>query len=228
MLGDIKNKEHFLINGLARAKEAKGHTQRKGEGVTWIIYNGGEDKAAQDSKMLSKYKKLAANEGITVMVVTDADEIVNYVNEKNGGDSRTNDGITSFYYVGHATPGDLDVGYGGTGEDFDPDDLKSDAFSSGCVVDLVGGCRTAVPGTFEDSNVTQFQYLVNDKSTVKGSSVRVQYDGGVKSNLQLVKPNDGKVIKRIGNIQSKGARSDDSVPAPTDKGKSTPSKAKND
>jgi RHS repeat-associated protein len=222
--GGHKNKEHFLINGLARAKEAKGHTQRKGEGVTWIIYNGGGDKAAQDPKMLAKYKKLAAKEGIAVMVVTDADEIVDYVNEKNGGDSRSKDGITSFYYVGHATPGDLDVGYGGSGEDFDPDDLKSDAFSSGCYVDLVGGCRTAVPGTFEDSNVTQFQDLVDDKSTVKGSSVRVQYDGGVRNNSQLVKPNDGKVIKRTGNIQSKSAGSGESVPAPADKGKATPIK----
>jgi RHS repeat-associated protein len=211
--GGHKNKEHFLVNGLARAKEAKDHLQRKGEGVTWIIYNGGDKGAAHDPKMLEKYKKLAKKEGITVMVVTDADEIVDYVNEKNGGDSRTKDGITSFYYVGHATPGDLDVGYGGTGEDFDPDDFESDAFSSGCYVDLVGGCRTAVPGTFEDSNVTQFRDVVDTKSTVKGSSVRVDYPGGVRTNEQLVKPNKGKVVEKKGNVDTKETNTSGSKPS---------------
>jgi hypothetical protein len=37
--GNHKNKEHFLVNGLDRAKAAQKRTQREGEKVTWLVYN---------------------------------------------------------------------------------------------------------------------------------------------------------------------------------------------
>jgi len=201
--GGHDNKQHFLINGLQRAKDAKKHTQRKDEVVTWIIYNDPTPGAGQDPKLLAKYQAKAAKLGINVIVVTDADKIVDYVNEKTGGDSRTSDPITSFYYTGHAVPGDLSVGYGGTGANFEPDDFNSEAFSSGCYVNLVGGCRTAIPGVFEDSNVTQFQEILDDKSTIKGSDVRVGYLGGERTDKQLTNYTDENGKKVEGNVVEK-------------------------
>ena len=54
---------------------------------------------------------MADKAGVSMQVVTDADQIVDYVNDKTGGDSRANDLVTNFTYVGHATPGDLDIGF---------------------------------------------------------------------------------------------------------------------
>lgn len=208
--GGHGNQLHFLVNGLDRAKDAKKHTQRKGEKVTWLIYNDPTSGAGFDSRTLAKYKKEAAKLGINVIEVSSADQIVDYVNEKTGGDSRANDQVTSFYYVGHATPGDLDVGYAGSGDNFDPSDFNSDAFSSGTYVNLVGGCRTAVADWFEDSNVTQFQEILDNKSTIKGSDVRVDYPGGVRTDYQLTHYTDvdgktvsGNVVERKGELPVK-------------------------
>jgi predicted RND superfamily exporter protein len=199
--GDHKNREHFLVNGLYKAKEAQKHFQRKGETVTWIVYN--DKKNGYTQKQLETYKAKAEKVGVTMMVVSDVDDIVDYVNNKSGGDIRKNDPITSFYYVGHSTPGDLDVGYRGTGENFEPDDFDSDAFSSGTYVNLVGGCRTTVPGWFEDSNVTQFQEILDEKSNIYGSDVRVYYSGGVVTDENLVKKNKGNIVKRKGELPVK-------------------------
>lgn len=201
--GDHKNKSHFLINGLYKAQAAQKHLQRKGEKVTWLIYNDPTEGAGHDSKQLAEYKAKAEKLGINVMIVTKSKEIVNYVNKKNGNDSREVDPITSFYYVGHATPGDLDVGYGGTGENFEPDDFNSKAFSSGCHVNLVGGCRTAKHDIFEDSAVTQFQEILDENSDVSGSDVRVQYSGGVITDENLVKHNSGNIVTRKGELPAK-------------------------
>jgi RHS repeat-associated protein len=216
--GGHKGKTHFLDNGLDRAKQAKKRAA-KGEQVTWIIYNDPTEGAGYSDKSIEEYKKKAKAAGINVIVVTDSDEIVDYVNTKSTdgsnednndkddgdgvSDARENDKVSSFYYIGHATPGDLDVGYAGSGDDFDPSDFESEAFASGAYVDLVGGCRTAIAGTFEDSNVTQFQDILDNKSTIKGSDVRVYYPGGVVNNEQLVEHNNGKVIERKGNLDPK-------------------------
>ena len=199
--GDHKNKSHFLVNGLYKAKAAQKHFQRKGETVTWIVYNDPEGGYSQDQ--IDTYTKKAAMHGITLKVVTDADDIVDYVNEKTGEDSRKEDPITSFYYVGHATVGDLDVGYGGSGDYFEPDDFSSDAFSGGCHVNLVGGCRTTVYSLFEDSNVTQFQEILDENSNIYGTDVRVYYPGGIVSDEKLVEKNKGKIEHRKGELPAK-------------------------
>ncbi len=200
--GKHKNKLHFLINGLNRAIATKKHFQRKNETSTWIIYNDAQ--AGYSPDLIKEYTKKAKDAGVTVKVVTDSKEIINYINKKNGNNSRENDKITSFYYVGHATPGDLDVGYQGTGQDFDPSDLSKDAFSSGAYVDVVGGCRTAVDwglGIFDKSIIKQFANILDKKSEIHGSNVRVQYNGGVMTNEELLKENNGKEIVIRGNLQ---------------------------
>lgn len=201
--GKHTNKQHFLINGLYKAQAAQKRTQRDGEQVTWLVYSDGSKEYGHDPQMLKEYQAKAKELGINMMVVSTEDEIVDYVNEKNGGDSRANDNITSFYYVGHSTPGDLDVGYGGSGDNFEPDDFNSEAFASGAHVNLVGGCRTAIPGLFEDSNVTQFKEILDNKSNVYGSDVKVFYPGNVVSDEKLVKYKKPDGTKVNGNIVHK-------------------------
>ena len=205
--GDHKNKEHFLANGLDRAKAAKKHTQRKGEIVTWIIYDDPTEGQGYTYEQLKDYRAKAEAAGIHVMVVTDADCIVDYINEKKGGDfsdpgSRARDKITSFYYVGHASPGDLLVGYEGSNEDFEPDDFEPEAFSNGCHVNLVGGCRTAIDDWFEDSAVEQFSEILDITSKVYGSNVRTYYPGGVATDEELLKKNRGEIIHSKGQLPS--------------------------
>ncbi|WP_439183391.1 RHS repeat domain-containing protein [Carboxylicivirga taeanensis] len=187
--GNHGNKLHFLINGLNRAQAAQKRTKRKGEEVTWIIYDDKSKDAGHDSKMLKNYTAKAEKLGINVIVVEDSDDIISYINNKSGDDSRQKDKITSFYYVGHATPGDLEVGYAGSGDYIEPgDDFESDAFESGAWINVVGGCRTAVDGDipFEKSVVDQFTKLVDNKSKVHGSSTRVDYPGGPRTDMQLL------------------------------------------
>lgn len=198
--GNHNNKLHFLINGLDRAKSAQKYAEKNK--VTWIIYN--DSKKGFNPNELKQYVKKAKNANIGVKVTSDVNDIINYVNNKNGDNSRKNDKIKAFYYVGHATPGDLDVGYQGTGENFDPSDLNADAFSKGCHVNVVGGCRTAIDDKYlwlfgEGSVVEQFGEILDPTSEIYGSDVRVQYNGGVMKDSDLVKLNNGRIVKINGS-----------------------------
>ena len=202
--GDHSNKKHFLINGFARAKAAQ-QRAKNGEGTTWLIYNDKEK--GFDQHDLNKYKKEAQDAGIKVRIVSDVNDIIDYINNKTGGKSRNRDKISSFYYVGHATPGDLDVGYAGSGQHFDPSDLNPSAFKSGAWVNLVGGCRTAIDDnlmgiiTIEKSVIKQFADILDRKSIIHGSNKRVVYTGGVMSDQGLLKKNKGSIITIRGNIK---------------------------
>ena len=198
--GKTKMDQHFLINGLDRAKKAQKRTE-KGESTTWMIYN--DKKQGFDQELLDKYTSQAKEAGINVKIFSDVDGIIDYINNKNGGDSRSKDKISCFYYIGHATPGDLDVGYQGTGQNFDPSDLKGNAFRSGAWVNVVGGCRTAVDFTilgitFEKSIIRQFADILDSKSKIHGSDVRVYYPGGVAADESLLRKNKGNIITIAG------------------------------
>lgn len=201
--GGHKQKDHFLINGLDRAKQAKKHLQRQDEKVTWIIYDDRSKEAGHDPKLLASYKAKAEKLGIQVMVVDDSDDIVDYINKKKGGKTREDDKITTFFYVGHAQLGDFSVGYHGTGDTFDPNDLKKKAFSGGAYVDLVAGCRTKIRDTFEKSVADQFAKILDEKSVILASDVRVFYKGGVVTDEQLLKANKGNIIKIHGKLKAK-------------------------
>ncbi|MDR0938378.1 MAG: hypothetical protein LBN29_03335 [Mediterranea sp.] len=198
--GDHKNKDHFLVNGLDRARLVQSRTE-KGEVTTWLIYN--DKKNGFDKKTLDKYTDIAKKAGIAVKVVNNTEDIIDYVNNKTGNNSRDGDKVSNFYYIGHATPGDLDVGYQGTGQSFDATDLRGSAFKDNTFINLVGGCRTAVDDTFlgipvENSVVTQFSKVLSPRSTIQGSNVRVFYSGGVVRDANLLKKNNGKVITAKG------------------------------
>lgn len=207
--GGHKNKSHFLANGLDRAKRAKKWFKRKGEQVTWIVYTDNTEDNGHDPEMLKKYEKLAKKNGINFMVVSDKNDIVDYVNTKGTGDEavREKDKISSFYYLGHATPGDLDAGYSnGSIGDFwslnsiEPDDFNVEAFESGCRVNVVGGCRTSISGLEEDAVSTQFEEILDEKSTIYSSDVRTYYGGGVRTDPQLLEKNKGKIIETKGEL----------------------------
>ena len=200
--GTMQNREHFLINGLDRAKRALSHRHSKKEAVTWIVFSESDTDYGYTKKELEKYKQQAQKNGINMIVVDDADDIVKYINNKNGGKSRENDKISSFYYVGHATPGDLNVGYNGgwlfDGDEFDADQLNSDAFSKGTWVNVTAACRTAVSGYIEESIVEQFSKKLDSTSKVFGSDVRTFFGGGVRSDSQLLEKNKGHQVKQNG------------------------------
>jgi RHS repeat-associated protein len=208
--GDHKNREHFLANGLNRATSLANKYNKAGNGekVTWFIYNGGGE-GGYDQKTIDSYKEKAAEAGINVQVVSDADDIVDYVNDKNGGDSRSEDLVSDFAYLGHATPGDLDIGYvshdlldEAFNETLDVSDFDPNAFSPTSNANVVGGCRTAIGTWYEDSVVDQLVDKVG--GTVKGSNVRVYYPGGVVSDKNLVKKNKGEIVEKKG----KGGKKD--------------------
>ncbi len=207
--GNHTNILHFLVNGLDRAKKCKDYFKQNEmkEQTTWIIYNDPKNPTPQ--RELNKYTKAAHNIGINVKVVDNVDDIIDYINNKDGNGSRENDKISRFYYLGHATTGNLDVGMYGSKENFDPSDLDPKAFRSGAFVDVVGGCRTAVRRHLfnlswgiptELSVVDQFTKILDKKSTVVGSNVRVDYRGNVMSNKALLSTNNGEEISKHGKL----------------------------
>lgn len=209
--GDHKNQKHFLENGLDRAKQLAMQFKKDGNGetATWLIYdnedpeNGGYKKGVKDS-YIAKAKKA----GINVMMVSNSDEIVDYVNEKSGGDSREADKVSNFVYLGHAVPGTLSVGYEShstwdalTHDSLDPADFDKSAFSSNSCANLVGGCRTSKGTWFKRSAAEQMADKVS--GDVKASNVRVFYLGGVVSDKQLVGYNIGKIVTVKGRNKRK-------------------------
>ena len=203
--GDHKNRTHFLANGLDRAKTLSKQfaAEKKGEKATWMIYNEG-GKGGYSQKDLDEYKAKAAKAGVEVKIVKSAKEIVEYTNEKTGGDSRDKDKITNFSYIGHATPGELDPGFVDHGfwnmltmQSVKPIDFKASAFAEKANINLVGGCRTAVPGMVMQSSIDQFANKVDDQSTIKGSTTRVFYSGGVVSDQDLPSKTEGGKVQEI-------------------------------
>lgn len=194
--GGHSNKAHFLANGLDRAQKALSKRQSKTEKVTWIVYNDGTSRNGHSKEMIKDYKKKAEKLGIVFKEVKSSREIIDYMNDKTGGDSRSKDKITSFYYLGHATPGELNPGYPNKDGVLDPDNLNEGSFSSGTWINVVGGCRTDVDNSiiWDDSVVDKLQSKVDNKSTINGSNVRVQYDGGVRTDEQLLQENGGEII----------------------------------
>lgn len=212
--GDHKNRTHFLANGLDRAKKLAKQfaSEKKGEKATWMIYNEG-GKGGYSQKDLDEYKAKAAKAGVEVKIVKSAKEIVEYTNEKTGGDSRSKDKITNFSYFGHATPGELDPGFVDHGfwnmatmQSVEPGAFESSAFAKGANINLLGGCRTAVSGNLGSfltpSAIDQFATKVDDKSTIKGSTSRVFYSGGVVSDQDLPSKTEGGKIQEIHGVNN--------------------------
>ena len=212
--GDHAGRRHFLVNGLDRATKMKEKiTEEKSkEEATWLVYNEG-GKGGYKPEDLAEFKTRAEEAGVNMKVVQSAKDIVTYVNEKTGKENaRTNDKITSFSYIGHATPGNLDVGFIDkstrnlmTSAVIRPSSFKSKAFASGCDVNLVGGCRTANPSWLRSSAMDQFAKIVDSNSTVKGAKGRVNFGTKyIDTDMQLVEGNKVPGDERAEIIERNG------------------------
>jgi RHS repeat-associated protein len=132
-----------LLLGLEIAKRLRDENTDNNEGTKILIYAGNYEEV-----WLNEFiNELANEDGIEYEVYETADEISNYVNEKNGGNSRDQDKVTDFAYVGHSSSQKLLVGFGVRNywEEYDyftADDFEPSAFSQYSCADLIG-CRTA-------------------------------------------------------------------------------------
>jgi RHS repeat-associated protein len=209
--GDHKNKNHFLDNALSRAKKLQKQFDKagKGEKATILLYKGKDGSASYSDKQIAAYEKQAQKAGISVKVEESKDAIVDYVNNKDGGDSRKEDLISNFTYVGHAAPGNLEIAYQEHGrindikewlgmQRLDIGAFDKDAFTSNSTADLVAACRTALSGWPRSSAMDQMAEKVG--GTVSGSNVRVDFwKAGSMTNSELLKTNNGRVITTQGH-----------------------------
>ena len=76
-----------------------------------MVYKGKDGEGSYSDKQLATFEKEATKAGLNFKAAESADAIVDFVNDKNGGDSRSNDLVSNFMYFGHATPGDLNIGW---------------------------------------------------------------------------------------------------------------------
>ena len=127
-----ENRRHFLEAGLNEALRLKQDKTQGTEGTTLVIYKGN-----YSAKEIASYKQRAEKSGITVVEVSYANEITNYVNEKEaqgteeGKESaRSSDLITDFSYVGHGWTKALYTGYNAIENDADYDALYTSTFNT--------------------------------------------------------------------------------------------------
>ncbi len=135
-----EDSRHFLEAGLAEAKSLSSD----GENTTMLVYKGNYTK-----KELRKYKKLAQRSNINFVIVNDAVEVINYINDKRGrSDPRSSDLITNLSIVSHGNSESLFLGNGfGSGKRtiFTEDVLNlisSNSFTKTSVIKL-NSCRAA-------------------------------------------------------------------------------------
>jgi len=115
-----QNKRHFLEAGLNEAKNLKKHKTTSNEVTTMIVFAG--DYA---EKELKAYKTRAEKLGINFKIVYSSDEVADYVNNKNGNNSRNEDLITDLSYIGHGWTESLLIGY-----NYNEDELSTKNFNS--------------------------------------------------------------------------------------------------
>jgi hypothetical protein len=202
--GPMLNKKHFLENGLDRSLKLRNAFQRKqsDEKVIWVIYNSGNpNKGGYPDSLLRIYVAQAITDNIQVVVVNSGNDLIEFINDRTDT-SATNVKFSKLHYYGHATLGNLEIGYiNGLfwnklfSDRLHINKLDSDAFSDSALIDLVGGCRTALsPKYIRNKSVAeQFQPLIKGK--ILASDVRVFYPGGPVSDKTLVKKNNGNIIE---------------------------------
>lgn len=202
--GPMLNKKHFLENGLDRSLKLRNAFQREqsNEKVVWVIYNSGNsEKGGYPDSILQIYLAQAAAEHIETRVVNSGNDLIELINNR-ADSSLTTAKLSKLHYYGHATLGNLEVGFvnGVLWNKLFSDRLKvhkldSMSFSDSATIDLVGGCRTALAPNFirNKSVAEQFQPIINGK--ILASDVRVFYPGGPVSDKTLVKKNNGNIIE---------------------------------
>ncbi len=202
--GPLANKKHFLENGLDRCLKYRNAFKResKNEKVIWIIFSNGKvGRGGYPEDLLNEYKIKAEKENISVIFVNLGRKLVDILNKKSlNTDSCSL--ISRLHYYGHATPGKLEIGYVNklffnklVSTKLKIHKLNPKSFADGAVINVVGGCRTAIKGGFfvRKSVAEKFMRLTN--GPILASDVRVFYPGGPVSDKTLVKKNKGNIIE---------------------------------
>ena len=202
--GPMLNKKHFLENGLDRSLKLRNAFQREqsNEKVIWVIYNSeNPDKGGYPDSILQLYLAQAVTENIEVVVVNSGNDLIELINDR-ADTSVVNAKFSKLHYYGHATLGNLELGFINGyfwnklfSHRLNVNKIDSASFSDNAIIDLVGGCRTALPPNYirSKSVAEQFQPLIKGK--ILASDVRVYYPGGPVSDKTLVKKNNGNIIE---------------------------------
>ena len=197
--GHLKNKRHFLENGLDRALTLKRVYEKKSgkNKVLWIIFNSKfKFKGGCKDSLIREYVTKANYENIDVVIVNSRKKINRIIESFVSSTNK----IRDFYYIGHAKLGELCPGY--INEKFysqpfrnrlKTDKWSSEAFCDSASINLVGGCRTAVPKFVNSLSAAGcMSHLTN--GNIYASNVKVFYPGGPVSDLTLLKKNNGQII----------------------------------
>lgn len=206
--GPMFNKKHFLENGLDRSLKLRNAFQKaeSAEKVIWVIYDSGNPKrGAYPDSILQNYVLLAATENIETLIVHNEEDLITLMNSR-ADSTLEKDKFSKLFYYGHATLGNIEIGFV-NGKIWNKlysaklkvNKLKSTAFTDSAMVNVVGGCRTALPPNYirNKSVAEQFQRLTSGK--IFASDVRVYYPGGPVSDKTLVRKNNGNIIEFQGN-----------------------------
>jgi hypothetical protein len=206
--GPMFNKKHFLENGLDRSLKLRNAFQREEgtEKVIWVIYDSGNPKrGAYPDSILQNYLALAKSENIESIVIRNNNDLVDLINSRSDSTDEE-DKFSKLFYYGHATLGHLEIGFVNgyfwnkmSSSKLKVNQLKSTAFADSATINVVGGCRTALPPNYfrKKSVAEQFQRLTCGK--ILASDVRVYYPGGPVSDKTLVRKNNGNIIEFQGN-----------------------------
>jgi len=206
--GPLLNERHFLENGLDRSLKNRNLFKRlnRNERVYWIVFNCSRKKrGGYSEEILNEYTEKANKENISVIVMNSSKAFTKWLNAH----SLTSDStvkISRFHYYGHATLGNLAIGYVNSkiwnkwaSKKLRIGKILPDCFSDSAEINLVGGCRTAIAPRYlgKKSVADRMIHLTNGK--IYASDVRVFYPGGPVSDKTLVKKNNGKIITVDGN-----------------------------
>lgn len=200
--GPHNNQKHFLENGLDRCKRLQKNSFA-GEKVVWYVFNSGNEKrGGYNDSLLQVYIDSAKSHTIEVVVIKNNKAFLADVNSRSVGDTLQK--VRHFYYFGHSTLGHLEMGYVNgfflnklISKQLLINRLEPEAFSSSSVINVVGGCRTALPTKMGGKSVAEkLAPLAGEK--VLASNVRVFYPGGPVSDKTLVRKNNGQVVELKG------------------------------
>ncbi len=175
--------DHFLKNGLERAKKLKD----KDEDTTWYIHAG--QPGPEFSDLIDGYKSAAEEYGITVKVFSTKDELIDGL---TGNHATPIDNLT---YVGHGFAGFLGVDarlQPGSGVTYNINimlrgsDFAAMNFSSTARVNLYATCNAATAPDRGSSMVEQFSRILSPSASVGGYAAQVNFfDAEVDTDRQL-------------------------------------------
>ena len=137
----------FIETGIKNINDAKAEGVPT-EDITWMIVNaGGEGYTSSD---IANFQETASKLGVGIQIVNNKQEIIDYINNKDGGVTRAEDRITNMTFFSHGQSSiysetdenQLAFGYGV--EDLNNEDVKNTNFTQSDIASLDSGafCNT--------------------------------------------------------------------------------------